>query len=301
MEFQCVTLQDREKMQPFFDAWRLENSELSFTNFFMWRDSCGAAYCIEDGVLYLQMSYCETCPMELYTPLPLDRSRNFGPILDKLVDYQRSIGEPFEIRCVGEPVRARIEEDCPGRFVFTEDRDNFDYLYRSEELISMQGKKLHAKRNHINRFLSMYTYEYREYTKEYLEGCWELYTSWYEHKEKAGVPGMDGEPVATRTTLEYAEELGLKGGVILVDGKVEAFSMGELYRPDMAVIHVEKANNDLQGLYPLMCQQFVANAWSGVPFINREEDMGLEGMRKAKLSLNPCGFVQKYTLRLREE
>ena len=115
------------------------------------------------------------------------------------------------------------------------------------------------------------------------------------------MPGMDGEPVATRTTLEYAEELGLKGGVILVDGKVEAFSMGELYRPDMAVIHVEKANNDLLGLYPLMCQQFVANAWSGVPFINREEDMGLEGMRKAKLSLNPCGFVQKYTLRLREE
>ena len=201
MEFQCVTLQDREKMQPFFDAWRLENSELSFTNFFMWRDSCGAAYCIEDGVLYLQMSYCETCPMELYTPLPLDRSRNFGPILDKLVDYQRSIGEPFEIRCVGEPVRARIEEDCPGRFVFTEDRDNFDYLYRSEELISMQGKKLHAKRNHINRFLSMYTYEYREYTKEYLEGCWELYTSWYEHKEKCPAwtasPSPPGLPWST--------------------------------------------------------------------------------------------------------
>lgn len=299
LKFKPVELSDRGIIQPFLDVWNTENSTLTFTSFYMWRYGAAMKYAIKDDVLYLAIRW-EGSQTMFYVPIPMDKNADFNNIMQQLMEFYCQDGSEFKIRCVSDDFKEWIEKTAGDKLVFEEDRDNFDYIYNSQDLITFAGKKYHGKRNHINRLLSLYDPIYEPYTPELYDECWDLYQQWLENKDE-DAPGMDGEPVATRSALQDFQALGLKGCVIRIDGKIEGFAIGEQIREDMAVIHVEKANASIQGMYPYLTQQFVANEWSHVPFINRMEDMGIENMRKAKLSLHPAKLLAKYTITLKDQ
>jgi hypothetical protein len=185
------------------------------------------------------------------------------------------------------------------RFAITPDRDNSDYVYRTEDLINLEGNKYHGKKNHINKFKKNHSYEYSPLTPELVEQCLALEAQWCDIRHCELYPGLAGEERAIYEALTNMNHLDFKGGVILVNGKVEAFALGELLNPETAVIHIEKANPAFEGLYQLINQEFCAHEWAEVPFVNREQDLGEEGLRKAKLSYHPHHLVNKYTVTLK--
>ena len=178
-------------------------------------------------------------------------------------------------------------------FIFDYDRDGSDYLYDSQKLISLSGKKLHSKKNHLNSFKRNHEFIYRSIKPEDIPNCKALFDLWYNEKEEI-TRLMPESKVATYKLLDNMHELGLKSGLIEIDGKVVACTVGEKATEDTALIHVEFADTSYNGSYAAINQQFAEREWSDMTYINREEDMGNEGLRKAKESYQPIKLLNSY-------
>jgi hypothetical protein len=176
------------------------------------------------------------------------------------------------------------------------DRDNSDYVYLAKDLISLSGNKYHRKKNHLNQFIKNYAFEYHPLNADLVKRVLGMQEAWCQIRECVAKPDLLAEDFAVREALTGYEELGYHGGTILINSVVEAFALGEALNGDTAVIHIEKANPEILGLYAAINQLFCLNAWSEVTYINREQDMGVEGLRKAKESYYPHHMVNKYTL-----
>ena len=181
------------------------------------------------------------------------------------------------------------------------DRDVADYVYLSERLISLSGKKYHGKRNHINRFKENHEWTYEPITDDNALECIVMLMQWKINNCAAANEGMSEEVCAAKNALMYYKELGLTGGLIRSEGVIIAFSLGEPISDDMFAVHFEKAFSNIQGAYPIINQQFVLHEASEYKYINREEDCGDEGLRKAKMSYRPEMMVEKGVLKFREK
>ena len=156
-----------------------------------------------------------------------------------IVAYFKYKGYPVNIKSITDPIKEIMEESLPGKFRFKHDRDMYDYVYLSEDLINLRGRKYQKKRNHINRFLSRYTYDYEPITKDNLEECLIAEIEWAAGRPKDN--GIEEEKVAIVEALRNMEALGLQGGALRINDRIQAFSLGEVLNPNMAVIHIEKA------------------------------------------------------------
>ena len=194
--------------------------------------------------------------------------------------------------------RLAAELDGQPDFVVEPIRDHFDYVYRSTDLIELAGGKYHTQRNHVNSFNRSHRYRYEPLRPEHLPACLDLCARWCQFKRCEEDMSLMGEWEAIKVALSNFQALQLQGGVILIDDRVQAFSCGELLNQDTAVIHLEKADPELRSLYAVINQQFTREVWAGVPFINREQDLGEPGLRKAKLSYHPHRLVEKFRIRL---
>jgi hypothetical protein len=182
------------------------------------------------------------------------------------------------------------------RFRVSKDRNNSDYVYRAEDLIKLTGNRYHQKRNHVNKFLKSYRFEYQVLNDKLVRDFLDLQDSWCQLKDCESNEDLMAEDRAVFEALLHYKYLGLRGGAILIEDKVEAFTLGEKLSQDTAVIHVEKANPDIPGLYAMINQQFCQHEWSEVTYVNRQQDLGVPGMRKAKKSYHPDHMVDKFTL-----
>jgi hypothetical protein len=177
-------------------------------------------------------------------------------------------------------------------------RDHFDYVYRTEDLIKLAGRKYHSKKNHLNRFIRDQSFSYDSLKQDHLEACSKLVETWCQWHRCEEDMNLLNEWEAVRQALNHFDNLKIEGGVILIEDKVEAFTLGELLNDQMAVIHVEKANPQIPGLYAAINQQFCERSWQKATYINREQDLGEPGLRKAKLSYHPERLVEKFRVRL---
>ena len=203
--------------------------------------------------------------------------------------------------CVTEENFAQLEEWYPGQFQIEYDRDSADYVYESEKLATLSGKKLHGKRNHINKFKQVNEdWSYEKITKENIEECFQMALQWRIENGCEADEEKNAEMCVTLNSLRLYEELELTGGLLRVNGKVAAFTLGEEVSDDTFVVHIEKAFAEIQGAYPMINQQFVEHECMKYKYINREEDTGAEGLRKAKLSYRPVFLVEKGTVTKRE-
>lgn len=291
--FSPICLESREILFPHIRKWNCENSDLTFTNLFLWQKPCNISYEIVDGTLLI-VFYCNEENSFMLPPLPADPESDYRPAMEIVLDQFKKGNRPFFMRGITHRMRAKMEQAMPGKFVFEHEPDTDDYVYDTEKLISLSGKKLHSKRNHINKFLSFYDYRFEVYDQAiHAQGCLDLNARWSENKdENEGFMSSDDEAISR--ALLNANALGLSGAVVYVNNNIEAFTLSEQITDDMALVHIEKANNEIQGLYPFINQRSVEEFWSHTKFINREEDMGVENIRKAKESYAPLRMIEKF-------
>ncbi len=292
-----INIDDKLKFDSYFRIADLKVSELNFTNFFMWRDYYKNRYSIvNDFLCIISMTDVEQ-PFCFFPIGDYSRIGELKGALYILKEHFAEMGWQFRMRRVSSEQLA-VLETLSFCYESVEDRDNFDYLYLVKSLSTLAGKKLDGKRNHINKFRKLYTFEYEEISETNISDCKDILENWCTQRDYLTQSSLIAERIANLELLDNYKSLGLKGAIIKVDGVPQAFTVGEQLNRDTAVIHIEKANADIHGLYPLINQQFVANQWTGLEYVNREQDLGLEGLRRAKMSYNPVGFVEKYIVAL---
>ena len=291
-QFKDLTLEDKPLCNQVFNHFPPQISEFTFTNLFIWRH----AYQIK--ISRLQNFLC---------PLSEQRESSFffppigeGDMIEcyqSLLQYLGGKAALPKIVRIPEAVVAQVDWKISGMKAEL-DRSQCDYVYLTQDLIELKGRKYHRKRNHIKQFQEKYSYQYIPLTPEWIPQCLQLETEWCDLRHCEASPGLLNESVAIKEAFTHFEELGVKGGAILINGKVEAFTLGDPLNSETVVIHIEKANPAYEGLYPTINQAFLENQWSGYTYVNREQDLGEEGLRKAKESYFPHHLVNKYVVTL---
>lgn len=287
LEFKMPKLEDKEQLDPFYAYVDERSCELTFANMVLWAPHYGVEYTIINDMLVLRTK-------EKYTySYPLGNG-DMKATLETLIEEERQNGRNLKLHGITPSRFERLEEMFPGQFTIEYDRDVADYIYLSEKLATLAGKKLHGKRNHINRFKENnpdWTYE--PITKDNIKDCVEMAQKWRIENNCDEDPDKYAELCVTLNYLNHFEELGVVGGALRANGEIIAFTIGEAVTKDTLVVHIEKAFADIQGAYPMINQQFVQHCGTDFMYINREEDTGSEGLRKAKLSYRPEFLVEK--------
>ncbi len=292
--FEPLTLADGALLRKIIWDYQPETSELTFTNLFMWRSLYGYQWSLDRDRLLVASAVAGGGAWALPPVGPPPRVDLCRRVLAWLRE-EHGVADPAIERA--DPRLAAEVAGYP-EFVVEPARDHFDYVYRTEDLIQLPGGPYRAKRNHLNSLARAGGYRYEPLGPEHLPACLELSSKWCDIKRCDLDMSLMGEWAAIGVALNDFQALQLQGGVILVNGRVEAFTCGEWLNEATAVIHLEKANPEIRGLYAAINQQFCQQAWAGVPFINREQDLGEPGLRTAKLSYHPHHLVEKFRIRL---
>lgn len=291
--FRNFELEDKELIDSFTKPWKLDCSDLSFANMFIWGADGKFQFTIDDDVLYIKLNF-KSVPEFFWPPIPRKNSQyDYRKLVCRAFDYLESRGVVPVIRNIWEPFKEIMERTCPCLDIEPAEIA-WDYVYSREKLATLKGKKLHGKRNHINRFMEEHPdFVYKRLEPDMYAECIAVYDEWKEGKGLSETE-FANERRSVVLALNNMERLGLTGGAILLDGKIKAFTIGERLTENMQLIHIEKADSEINGLFPMINQQYVLHECEGVEYINREEDMGIEGMRKAKRSYYPEYMVKKY-------
>lgn len=292
-DFKQIQLVDKPVFDDFFRSDPPQASEYTFTNLFMWRKKYNPRWTIYRDCLLIIVEKSDNSLLALQPVGPGDKIE----ALDAICQVFESEGlTPVIERVTDDFVESYVDRS---RFDLVEDPDNCDYVYSSEKLIKLSGNRYHRKKNHLNRFRKNYDFEYRNFSLELIDDAMSLQETWLDLKESPEKDYLYHEDRAICEALTNFQALGFIGGVILIDGQVQAFACGEMLNPDTAVIHIEKANPQIDGLYAAINQYFAAFAWSNAKFINREQDLGLDGLRKSKQSYLPQHMINKRIVRER--
>ncbi|MBQ8340915.1 MAG: DUF2156 domain-containing protein [Clostridia bacterium] len=218
------------------------------------------------------------------------------PVVEAMRQLAHERGEILSFSAVTKEQIAELESVLPNAFSITEERDIADYLYDAESLATLAGKKLHGKRNHINAFAAAHGFALLPLTPEHFDACRAIEAAWLS--EHAG-DSAEREQVAVERAFAAFDTLELEGALLMADGEPAAFTIGSMLTSDTLCVHVEKALSNLNGAYPTINREFVRMMREKHPAlrtVNREDDMGLENLRRAKLSYRPAELLTKYTL-----
>ncbi len=302
--FKKIEMEDKPVIDRYLKLKPHRSCELIFANIYLWSRYYPTEFAVVEDALVFR-SFVESDGMSI--TFPAGEKAQVKRALEAMFAYFREKNMAIRMHLVQEGEFALLEQWYPGRFTIEYDRDAADYVYESEQLATLAGKKLHGKRNHINNFKKLYPdWSYERITAANQEDCFQMAMKWrQDHVCEYSTDEQDEERrdelCVTLNALRLREELGLVGGLIRVNGQVVAFSIGEPLNPDTFVVHIEKAFADIQGAYPMINQQFVEHEALAYKYVNREEDTGSEGLRKAKLSYKPAFLVNKGLVREKKE
>lgn len=293
--FRPLELEDKELVKKYTFVSSRRNCDLCFTNLFSWRFLYQTELAEWKGFLLFRF-YVE---QELTYMMPVGA----GCLEEVLLDLQSDAlhkGATLRLAGICKDMLDIIEGIFPSKFEFTTDRDYADYIYLRTDLASLKGKKYQPKRNHINRFKNRYPdYVYKPLTKELIPECIRLESQWCKANDCAENEALQAERRSMQNVLENMDALDIQGGVLFAEGRIVAFTYGSPINPTTFDTCVEKANADVEGAYSMINYEFANSLPGAYLYINREEDLGLEGLRKAKLSYNPDTILEKYNAVLR--
>lgn len=293
IDFKKVALTDKDWMDPLLAAANLGGCHQNFTNIFAWSEI--NKYSVARVYDYLVVKGGKK-PYGPYYFYPAG-SGDIRAVLEEMKKDAAERQHRFRIAGASPENITELNRIYPGGFLYQESRNDYDYVYFLEKLVTLRGKKLQAKRNHINRFKANNNWSFEEITPENLGECWEMNEKWCKSNDCADDEKLSEEYCAVRRCFKNYAPLGLEGGLIRVDGRVIAFTMGDVLNSDTYVIHIEKAFAEIQGAYQIINQEFAAliqRRYPSLIYVNREEDAGLEGLRKAKLSYHPDKMEIKF-------
>lgn len=291
IDFKPITLADKETITAFTMSSDYRNCDFSFANMCSWRFLYESEYAVVEGFLVIRFLIEEKTRHAYMMPVG---KGDLVKIINLLEQDALQFDHPLLFLGITPDAQKVLEEALPGEFRYIPERDYFDYIYLREDLANLTGKKFQAKRNHINKFKKTYPYAYMSITPELVDECLALESKWY----KANRTDEDREELSyERRSITYGlkhfNELGLIGGAICQDHQIIAFSFGMPINHNTFGVHIEKADTQYDGIYALINQEFATHLPEQYLYINREEDLGIAGLRKAKLSYNPYELLEK--------
>jgi hypothetical protein len=285
--FSLVRLDDYHKALT--QCPQLVTSDFSFANIFGWADHYGLEWAFNKGLCFIRQTKPETIC--------------WAPVGDwEQYDWKncRAMGEGKRFTRVPEALTRLWSIAYGNKVTIEENRAHWDYVYSIEELISLKGKKYHKKKNLLNQFKKSYLYTYESMAPECVEEVLEMQDEWYKwYEENNPSEALKAENHAITRVLQHIDQIkGLMGATIRVEGKVIAYTVAEPLCEDSLVIHFEKGDIRYKGIYQAINQMFLENDAAEFTTVNREQDLGDEGLRKAKLSYNPTFFLKKFEAQL---
>ena len=306
LNFHPIEARDVRRLRPYFGMRSNYTCDSVVMDSYLWKDffrvQCA---CIEGKAAYV-ISYAGG---RWQAALPFCRKEDMPCYFRLLEEYfNRDLGQKLYIvladmpgiRALGLSESLSEGSEPEDGYRITEDADAADYVYDAESLRTLAGRKYHKKKNHVNAFLAEYEgrYEYRRLAAADKETIWKFLERWRLQKgDEVGEQHLEAEIVGLHGILNHMEELDTCMAGIFVDGVLEAFTLGSYNQTDkMAVIHCEKANSEIRGLYPFINQQFLVHEFPQANLVNREDDLGLPGLRRAKESYHPIMKVKKYSM-----
>ena len=289
-QFKKTELEDREIITSYFGKAPSRSCERTFANVYLWSRHYPVTWAIIEDALVFK-SQDET---HLSWAYPAGEADAVKRALSVMEAYSEEQGYEFSMYSVTPEMFAQLETFFPGKFQIEYDRDEADYVYEREKLETLSGKKLHGKRNHINKFKSVHeNWDYETLTEENVEECFRMALKWRNLNGCEDDEEKNAEMCVSLNSLRLFRELNLVGGVLRVEGEIVAFTMGEKLCEDTFVVHIEKAYADVDGAYPMINQQFVQHECRDYQYVNREEDTGADGLRQAKMSYRPAFLEEK--------
>jgi hypothetical protein len=297
LDLKPIMIADRESVQSFFYKSNFRNCDFSFSNIYMWKHLYNTLFAIEDDFLYFRFQSTRDLPGYLF---PLGEG-DLKKALERICEDARKRITPLRLYAITPEMFDLIENALPGQFIYETGRDWYEYIYASADLISLVGKKYQAKRNHINKFKRTYQWEYLPITREIIPECVELYERWCaENGGCNNEQSLIEERIATQKAFNSYEKLELTGGALRINGEILAYSYGQPLGKDTFGVHAEKCLYEIDGGFTMINQQFAEHNCAAYTYINREEDLGLESLRKAKMSYHPAILLEKGYVRMKE-
>ncbi len=290
-EFRELRIEDKSRLDAAFKRYNPQISEYTFTNLFVWRETSPVLLShLGNAILVKRWNPASN---QFFLLPPIETKSIVSLVKEILIKTgERDFPPLYGLD------RLQAESLKREGFTIREMRDYWDYLYAVRDLRDLPGSKYYTKRKNIKNCLAAYNPTYTPITEEIVDQCLQLQTKWCDLRSCDTIPGLEAEHRAIKETFLHFSDWTVFGGAVLVDGAVEAFTLGERLNEDTAVIHFEKANPNIPGLYQVINQWFCTQALQDFQYVNREQDLGVPGLRRAKLSYHPTAFIEKYMVTL---
>lgn len=291
--FTPLGLEAKSLFDAYFSRKRQESSDCTFAKLFIWRQAYSYEWALIDGSLWIK----GRTPEQLFVLSPLGDTLDLSGALKTLDDYFTSQGFPLFIRGATIDIARLFSHNWPNRFVFSPDRNSYDYVYRSFDLVNLLGRKDRSQRNYLNRFRRVHPDAvFVPITPELIPQLISSMETWYPSGDEWQPAMPSEEKRALEEALVYCSELELAGGALLVNDKAEAFAVGEDLNEDTFVVHMERANPRIKGIYQAVNREFCKTHCAGKQYVNGEKDMGIAGIRTVKTSYQPVRYVPKINI-----
>lgn len=300
MTFKPITVDDKNAITAYTQANNFLNCDFAFSNMCSWRFLYDSEFTVEDDFLFVRFYLTEQDRRYQAYMFPIG-SGDFSKAIEKIDKDAQESNYPLCIRGVTPDGKIMLENHFPGVFTFSANRNYFDYIYLREELRTLKGKKYQPKRNHINKFKKNYAFTYSPITPEMIPQCLKLEQQWIQdnYTEK-DLEALTYEGRSLVFGLTHFKELNLTGGAIIVDNEIVAFTYGSPINRYTFGVHVEKADIRYEGIFSVINQEFISRLPEHYLYINREEDLGIPGLRKSKLSYQPVIILEKNMVRKKQ-
>ncbi len=289
MDFHSPTLADKEWVTKAFQEGQTDCCEYCFGNIYMWSDIYDNKICNDNGI-FVSADFTAQ-PVFCYPVGNGDKKAT----IQKIIDFSKDLNINLEFFGLTEKDRDELLFLFPNQFEIQETRDFFDYLYKSEDLANLVGRKYHSKKNHISYFEKNFDWKYEPINKNNIADCLLLNDHWERLNKQKNPEEISDENEAIKKALNNYFSLNFEGGVLTIQGEIVAFTFGERLNNNTFCTHVEKAYGNIRGAYQMINREFARQLQDRYEFINREEDTGSDGLRRAKLSYQPHRLIIKYS------
>ena len=291
LQYKSVTLEDKEWIAACMKAANLRGSEFTFANLFDWREIYDFKIARFEDMLIIKSGRSDT---DFMYPVG---GGDVSKAISALMQEAKELGGEFSMYGIPASAVEAVSQQLGEHYEILPVRDNFDYIYDRESLATLAGKKLHAKRNHINNFIAANPdWSLEPITQENIGQAWEMNLQWCAAQECVS-HSLRNEGCAVENAFKNFFELGLRGAMLKAGGRIVAYTIGSAVTDDTFVVHIEKAFADVQGAYPMINREFVRSLPENYIYINREDDVGDLGLRKAKESYRPAMMYERYIAR----
>ncbi|MCM1133653.1 MAG: phosphatidylglycerol lysyltransferase domain-containing protein, partial [Ruminococcus flavefaciens] len=291
LDFRHISLADRDRINRALKKSDFMGCEYSFANNLAWCRLADSKICFcKDFYIICAFGNDDGIPVFTFP----SGDGDYAELFSEMRKFSENSGCPLRVSGVTEKSLKMLGDIFPDEFTAQLDRDGSDYIYKRSSLAELSGRKYHQKRSHLAKFNRL-DYEFSLIDERDFDECIYFLTDNYNNKAETDHSAV-AEQYAINTYFSYFSELGLVGGIIRTGGKISAVTIGEPLNSDTFCVHIEKADRAVDGIYAGINHCFVRACMDGFEYVNREEDLGIEGLRKAKLSYHPCFLLDKYVL-----